>query len=290
MSTTLIDGGPAGPDEAGGQYRNRILTDRKTWWQALGGRQGVLRGLEHSTVAGQMQLSFAAGEAVLEERDSLDVANTDRGYLAWTDAAAIAQFDVASASSRNDAVVIAFVDVSVGAAALGTGTTTVGGQLVVVPGVSGSTTPRTDAEIADYVGSGGWARVLDVIIDPTDTEINPVNITVNPAAFPYAWRPATMLNGFAAGTPAPEYLIDAAGRVELRGRIEIGTASSGLVAFILDEDYRPSEVLQMLTVTSPPSTSAGRVIVNPDGTVQPFTNSGSPTAWLIEGNSFNVAE
>lgn len=177
MSTTVIDGGPAGPDEAAGQYRNRILTDRAVWWEAAGSRQGVKRGFVLSTIGGQMALSASAGLGFVEERDTSGNAGaTGRGYAVWTDSAQTVSFDPASAANRNDAVVLAFVDVSVGVAAVGTETTVVGGQLVVVPGTSGVTTPRTDSDISAAVGSGGWVRLADVLIESTDTEIQAGNI------------------------------------------------------------------------------------------------------------------
>lgn len=191
MSTTLIDGGPAGPDEVGGQYRNRILTDRATWWQALGARQCVLKGMAHSVVPGQMALDFTAGVVAVEERDSLGNLGTSRGYTVWSAATAQVQFGVASASDRKDAVVVAFCDLAAGAGAFGTETSVVGGQLVVVPGVSGTTTPRTDSQIQAAVGSGGWVRLADVLIPAGSTDISAGNVTKNvagygPVSTPYA--------------------------------------------------------------------------------------------------------
>lgn len=178
MSTTLIDGGPAGPDEIGGQYRNRILTDRTTWWYALGGRQGVLTGFTHSTVAGQMALDYTAGVAAVEERDSLGNTGTSRGYVVWSGGVSRVQFGAASASDRKDAVVVAFCDKAAGAGAFGTETSVVGGQLVVVPGVSGTTTARTDSQIQAAVGSGGWVRIADVLIPAGSTQISAGNVTL----------------------------------------------------------------------------------------------------------------
>jgi hypothetical protein len=190
VSTTLIEGGPAGPDEAGGQYRNRILTDRTTWWFALGGRQCVLKGMAHAVVAGQMAMTFTAGVAAVEERDSLGNTGTSRGYTVWSDATTQVTFGAASASDRKDAVVVAFCDLAAGAGAFGTETSVVGGQLVVVPGVSGTTTPRTDSQIQEAVGSGGWVRLVDVLIPAGSTEISAANVTKNTAGYgpmkPYA--------------------------------------------------------------------------------------------------------
>lgn len=176
---TLIRGGPAGPDGSGGAYPNEVETDRSAWWHALGGRQGVLKGFAHSGVAGQMALDFTPGAALVGERDATGVASLDRGYLVWADSTTRVSFGTASASDRNDAVVAAFVDVEDGP--VGTGGLDVGPHIVVVPGVSGTTTPRTDTQINDYLGRGGWVRLLDVPIASTDTEINVANVVVKAA-------------------------------------------------------------------------------------------------------------
>ena len=139
----------------------------------MGGLPGILRGLDWSVVAGQMQLSLTAGAAMVAERDGSNV-ELARGYLVWNDAASVVQFGVASAGARNDAVVIAAVDVEDGAQ--GTGNIGVGGHLVVVPGVSGTTTPRTDAQIQAFLGRGGWTRYADVAIPASSTQIAAGNV------------------------------------------------------------------------------------------------------------------
>jgi hypothetical protein len=168
---TLIRGGPAGPDGLGGAYPNTVEADRAALWSALGGRQGVIRGFVASGVAGQMSLSFTAGAALVAERDAAGTPDTTfRGYHVWSDTATVVQFGPASPSARNDAVVAAFVDTEDGP--VGTGGLAAGPYLVVVPGVSGTSTPRTDAQITAWLGRGGWIRLLDVPIASTDTQIN----------------------------------------------------------------------------------------------------------------------
>lgn len=284
MSTTLIDGGPAGADEAGGQYRNRILTDRIAWWRSIGRRQGVLRGFVHSTVAGQMQLSFTAGETAVEERDSLGVANTARGYLVWTGADAIAQFDVASASARNDAVVVAFVDVSVGAAALGSGTTTVGGQLVVVPGVSGSSTPRTDAEIQSYVGSGGWVRLMDVAIAATDTEINPASVTKNVSAYLTDWRTLPLSSGFTGTTQVRRNGDSVYFRGNATGTYATSTAIQIVPVGGVPTSMRPAQRVNVFLAGNS-TVGSSRAYVEPDGSVWVVTGPNAPTYISLDGFS-----
>jgi hypothetical protein len=173
----LIRGGPAGPDGFGGAYDNTVQTDRAALWQALGGRQGVLRGFVHAGVAGQMALDFTPGAALVGERDGSGVASINRGYLVHAAETTRVLFGPASASARNDAVVAAFVDVEAGP--VGTGGLEVGGHLVVVPGVSGTSTPRTDAQINAFLGRGGWVRVLDVPIASGATEIAVSSVVVS---------------------------------------------------------------------------------------------------------------
>jgi hypothetical protein len=172
---TLIRGIWAGPDGAGGAFKNGVESIRALSWHALGGRQGVIKGLVHSGVAGTMALDFTPGAALVGERAADGTATLDRGYLVWNDVVTRVTFGPASASARNDAVVAAFVDVEDGPA--GTGGLEVGPHIVVVPGVSGTTTPRTDADINDWLGRGGWVRLLDVPIASTDTEINVAGVT-----------------------------------------------------------------------------------------------------------------
>jgi hypothetical protein len=106
-----------------------------------------------------------------------------RGYLVWSDVTNVVQFGAASASARNDAVVLAAVDVE--DAGFGTGVSVAGGYLIAVPGVSGTTAVRTDAQIAAYLGRGGWVRLLDVPIASSDTQINMANIVPTAAAIPW---------------------------------------------------------------------------------------------------------
>lgn len=173
----VVHGGRIGPDPAqgDGRFRNEVQTDRAAWWVAMGGKGGILRGLVHSGVGGQMQLSFTAGAASVPELDGSGV-ETQRGYLVWADTATVVQFGAASASARNDAVVAAAIDTEAGA--VGTGALVTGGHLVVIPGVSGTSAVRTDAQIRAWLGRGGYLRLMDVPIASSDTQINVANIVV----------------------------------------------------------------------------------------------------------------
>lgn len=178
---TIVRGGPAGPGSGGAAYPNEVETDRSAWWHALGGRQGVIKGLAHTGVAGTMALDFTAGAALVGERAADGTASLDRGYLVWADTTTRVTFGPASASARNDAVVAAFVDTEDGP--VGTGALEVGPHIVVVPGVSGTTTPRTDADINGWLGKGGWVRLMDVPIATGSTEIATAGVAVNAFAY-----------------------------------------------------------------------------------------------------------
>lgn len=178
---TIVRGGPAGPGSGGAAYPNEVETDRSAWWHALGGRQGVIKGLAHTGVAGTMALDFTAGAALVGERAADGTASLDRGYLVWADTTTRVTFGPASASARNDAVVAAFVDTEDGP--VGTGALEVGPHIVVVPGVSGTTTPRTDADVNGWLGKGGWVRLMDVPIAAGSTEIATSGIALNSSAY-----------------------------------------------------------------------------------------------------------
>lgn len=165
-----VQAGLIGPQANGSTpFHNPLDVRRHEYWVSTGGRSGIVKGLVPSVVAGQMQLSFTAGGAVVCERDGSQV-ELDRAYSLYSPSTAVVQFGAASASNRNDAVVAAVVDVEDGAQ--GSGAIGVGGHLVVVPGVSGTTTPRTDAQIAAYLGRGGFHRLYDVPVASGSTQIN----------------------------------------------------------------------------------------------------------------------
>jgi len=176
---TLIRGIPGAVDDVGDPWRNDIEDDRAMIWQALGATQGVLRGLTMSLDAGSLSVTFQAGCALLEER-GVDITGDGRGYFVFEDTTFQVTFDSPDASSRNDAVVIAWSDPQYGVA--GAAVDGPGPQVIVVKGVSGSTTPRTDSEINTGIGPGAWVRFADVIIAPGDTQVNPANVTTNPQA------------------------------------------------------------------------------------------------------------
>lgn len=157
-------------------YQNKLTIRKASDFWAMGGRSAVLDGWGVSTVAGQMQLSVAAGTGVVAARDASQV-EQKWGYVAQTRSATIVQFGAASAANRKDALVFAAADPQEPGTFPGTGSLAAGGHLVAVPGVSGTTTARTDAQIAAYIGSGGFHRLADVLIASTDTQIAGGNVT-----------------------------------------------------------------------------------------------------------------
>lgn len=172
---TAIRGVFGAVDELGAAYQNSAEDVRAMVFHALGGTEGILEGFVMSTVAGAMEVDFSAGRALVAE-GGVDLTAEDRGYYVFADDVTTVPFEAASVADRKDAVVFAWVDPQYGA--LGSGVTVAGPQIVVVKGVSGSTVARTDAEIQAAIGVGGWLRYADVLIDSTDTEINPANITL----------------------------------------------------------------------------------------------------------------
>lgn len=171
---TAIRGVYGAVDELGAAYRNQAEDVRSMLYHALGGLQGIQSGFVMSTVGGAMQVSFTAGRALIEER-GVDLTGDSRGYHVFADTATVVPFAAASVADRCDAVVFAWPDPQYGA--IGSGLVA-GPQIIVVEGVSGSTTPRTDSEISTAVGPGGWFRYADVVVESTDTEISPANITL----------------------------------------------------------------------------------------------------------------
>lgn len=166
---TMLRGGPCGPSDDGSTpYRNEVETDRAAWFAALGGSPGVISGLDFSPAPGQMAINFAPGSALIPERDG-DGSPVDRGYFAWLGTAFGVSFGAASPQDRCDALILAFIDVQEGAA--GSAGLPVGPHAVAVPGASGSTVPRSDAQIQAYVGRGGWLRLADVTVRAGSTQI-----------------------------------------------------------------------------------------------------------------------
>jgi hypothetical protein len=203
---------PIGPDGVGGSFQNDVGTRRASDWFELGARGGVLKGLTWAQVPGLMALDLAAGAALVPVRDASAVVQ-DEGYLLRTppgSATVRVNFQPASAAARNDALVAAVSDISIGSA--GTAALAAGGHLYVVQGVSGTSTPRTDAQVNAVVGGGGWIRLADVPIAATDTQINTANIT-NQAWQLRGWNtlPFTAATGFSWTTA--QYRISSNGMV-----------------------------------------------------------------------------
>ena len=180
MGAVVVDAGWIGPDGLGGAYKNKAEVLQAQTWFALGGQQGVIKGMGLTGVPGSMSITVATGSCLVSRRDGSNNVQ-DMGYLLPVQTATTVAFDPASPSARNDALVAAVIDTTDGA--VGTGGLAVGGQLAVVPGVSGTSTPRTDAQIAAYLGRGGFVRLADVPIASTDTQINMANVVTTAASY-----------------------------------------------------------------------------------------------------------
>lgn len=179
---TFIRGVPGAVNDVGGAYRNNIEDDRAQIWDAFHRRQGILQGFGHTIDPGSLSLTFAAGSAIVEERGT-DITGNARGYHVNEIVSRQVVFDAPSAAARNDAVVFAWADPQYGA--LGASVAGPGPQIVIVKGVSGTTTPRTDTQINTAVGPGGWFRYADVRIDPGNTSVQAANLSLQA---PYAGR------------------------------------------------------------------------------------------------------
>jgi len=171
---TIIRGVWGAVDDVAAAWQNDIEDIRGELWD-LYRRQGVVRGLVMTADAGSLSVTFTAGSAIVEERGT-DITGNARAYhVAFYDSFQVT-FGAPSAAVRNDALVVAWADPQYGS--LGASVSSPGGpQVVVVPGVSGSSTPRTDAQINTAIGPGGWFRFADVIINNGDTQIAPANVT-----------------------------------------------------------------------------------------------------------------
>lgn len=106
------------------------------------------------------------------------------------------------------------------------------------------------------------------------------------------WHTITPLNGYTAdGTAIPAYRIDAAGRVELRGIVNLGTASNGATLFTLPTGYRVSGAGALeFPVVVTPLASTGRVRVEPGGAVRLYLSTGSSVStFRLDGVTYTTA-
>lgn len=271
-----VQAGLIGPQADGvTPQQNPLDVERHMFWANQGGRSGIIKGLVPSVVAGQMQLSFTAGAAVVCERDGAQV-ELDRAYPLYSPSTAVVQFGAASAAARNDAVVAAVVDVEDGAQ--GTGAIGVGGHLVVVPGVSGVTAVRTDAQIAAYLGRGGFHRLYDVPIAIGATQINLAGATF--AGFKIAEWNSLVFSGAAGFTFVNcRYVIVGRNLVVMRGEFTktgstLTSSSQGNItdttmaaAGSIPAAIRPLTETSYGTVWIGPGIANGTMRVDPSGTI-----------------------
>jgi hypothetical protein len=272
MAWVGVDAGWIGPDGVGGAYKNKASVIEAQSWYSLGGAQGVLKGMTLAGVAGQMSIDVAAGACLVSRRDGSNNVQ-DMGYLVPVTATTRVAFGAASASTRNDALVCAVVDTTDGA--VGTGALAVNGYLGVVPGVSGTSTPRTDAQIAAYLGRGGYVRLADVLIASTDTQINMSNVT-SPAPYNIVdtgWVNLTPTSG--TGTCQYRYLRGVVGvRMSLSGMTSLANGSNGgiVAAGGIPTAYRPTVTVYQAGSGAGANSTLG--LVSSDGSVSQWNNTG----------------
>lgn len=167
---TQLSGGPIGPDGLGGAYPNDLFIDSATIWHALGGRAGLVHGdVSAFEGSGSMTVDFPAFVALVPSRYNTTDPVPDQGYAVMS-SGGLVPFPSGSPGARNDALVLAIVDPIDGLD--GTGGLAAGAHIVVVPGQSGVTTPRSAAQIQAFVGSGGWLRLFDVPIPANATSVD----------------------------------------------------------------------------------------------------------------------
>lgn len=270
---TFVRGGPAGPDGLGGAYLNEVESDRSAWWFALGGAQGVIKGGALTGVSGQMSIDVAPIAALVSELDVSGV-QQDRGYFLWADVSTRVDFLPHSVAARNDALVAAFVDTEDGP--VGSGGLSVGPQIVAVPGVSGTTTTRTNSQIISYLGRGGFTRLADVPITATDTQINMANI-VKPSPYNVAdtgWINLTPVSGTGVcryrcvrGVVSVQIALTGVTSVPNGGNGSI-VATGGLPAA-----YRPSQIVYQAGNGGANVSTLGHV--EPDGSILQWNNTGA---------------
>lgn len=157
-------------------FNNKVDLRQAELYYAMGGRSGNVEGGAYSVVAGQQQLSVAAGAWFVRARDGSQ--NEQRwGYLCQTRAASVVQFTAPGGTNRRDALVVAVADpAQAGGTFGGSLALAAGGHLVAVPGVS-PTVNLTDAQIQSAVGSGGFHRIADVLMTTGQSQISAGNIT-----------------------------------------------------------------------------------------------------------------
>jgi hypothetical protein len=171
-----VSGGLAGPDGAGGRYQNQITTDRAAWWQALGGRPGVIQGATLTPVAGQLAVDVSGPFFILVPELQVTGPDFSRGYAVWSDATVRVPFDPPSAASRVDALLALFVDAE--DAPLGTTGTPVGAHIVAAAGTSGSASAVAKADIIARYGMGGYYRLANVTVPAAATQIAAADMNV----------------------------------------------------------------------------------------------------------------
>jgi hypothetical protein len=174
MALNAVRIGPD-PGQADGLFRNRVAVDRRLVTALTGGREGHITGGAVAPAVGSLAVTVAPHDSLVIS----DGGAGERGTYFATDSETLTVPAIApETQSRIDALVQMVRDSQYGAPPAGKG---VGPVFEFVKGVAGTTpTAPTDSDIAAQFGGttgGGWFRVANVRIDPTNTEVAAANIT-----------------------------------------------------------------------------------------------------------------
>lgn len=90
--------------------------------------------------------------------------------------------------------------------------------------------------------------------------------------------PYTVVVGF-----EPQYRIDAAGTVHLRGRVTKNAAANGAPCATMPVGARPSMEWRWVVDCEPATTSSARLLVEASGAVRPYLKTGTPTLFYLDG-------
>lgn len=96
------------------------------------------------------------------------------------------------------------------------------------------------------------------------------------------WHTLTPVGAYTTGSPALAVSYDSARNVHLRGHVVRNAAASGATVFTLAEEYRPSDVVRRLILTSPTSASTGLLTVTAAGVVTLNQLTGTVTDYYLD--------
>lgn len=95
------------------------------------------------------------------------------------------------------------------------------------------------------------------------------------------WHDPTLTSPFTAGSPTPQFRVDDAGTVHLRGRVTRNAAGASAAAFTLPEAYWPTALVRK-RIAANPATALARATVSAAGVVTLIDDSGTVTDYDID--------